>query len=94
MTAKMSHPPTGRLPKAPARGVGQLDYPTWAISAEGFAPGAAAIWRRQFRRAYGLGIRSALRAVFIAPDWLWPVGRHGRWNRQLVRWSEQPVTRR
>jgi hypothetical protein len=29
-----------------------LEYPTWAIPAEAFAPGAMKIWRRQFRRAF------------------------------------------
>ena len=36
-----------------------LDYPTWAIPAEAFAPGAWAQWRRGLRRAIGLEPRSA-----------------------------------
>lgn len=28
----------------------ELDYPTWAVPAEAFAPGAWAIWRRQLKR--------------------------------------------
>ena len=42
-----------RFPEGKAVGL-EIGYPSWAVPAEAFAPGAGAKWRRQFRRLFTL----------------------------------------